>query len=123
MDVLHWDICIYRQSRTFTWVGSYQIAILIYQKSFPILPILLFSGADVNYTMAPDADAYDCCCGSMLMMAINQGCDEIIPILIEHPEIDLHLRYENTSALDIAATTGNSEALDTLLSVRKACFV
>ncbi len=88
---------------------------------FSILDIL-FPGASVNYMMAPDADAWDCCCGSMLMLAIDRGCEQTIPLLLEHPEIDLSLRWEKTSALDIAATRGNKEALDMLLSVCKHVY-
>ena len=51
------------------------------------------------------------------MMAIDRQANACIPILLERPDIDLHLRMDHISALDVAACSGHEEALDQILAV------
>ena len=79
--------------------------------------LCVFSGANPNILCRPNPDAYDTFGGSLLMIAIDKQADECIPILLERPEVDLHLRMDNISALDIAACWGYEETLDQILAV------
>ncbi len=78
---------------------------------------VFFPGANPNILCRPNPDAYDTFGGSLLMIAIDKQSDECIPILLERPDVDLHLRMDNISALDIAACWGYEETLDQILAV------